>query len=103
MIETVTTSSGTGGLAAAAPLLHDFNRESDEPAPPPDELATRLAQRQPLDIPSAPASSSQRWAALGPRAKAADVYIVLRRRARSGGASRSGSRDGHRRERQNRE
>jgi ribosomal protein S18 acetylase RimI-like enzyme len=28
--------------AAAARLLHDFNEEYDEPAPPPDELATRL-------------------------------------------------------------
>jgi len=40
----VTTSTGTGGLTAAAQLLHDFNSESNEPAPPPDELATRLAK-----------------------------------------------------------
>jgi ribosomal protein S18 acetylase RimI-like enzyme len=31
-------------LAAAARLLHDFNAEYDEPAPPPDQLATRLAE-----------------------------------------------------------
>jgi len=39
MVETVTGSSAGEGLAAAARLLHDFNVESDEPAPPPDELA----------------------------------------------------------------
>ena len=42
MIETVTGSSD--GLAAAAQLLHDFNLEYDEPSPPPEELAARLAQ-----------------------------------------------------------
>ena len=30
------------GLAAAAHLLHDFNREYDDPSPPPAELAARL-------------------------------------------------------------
>ena len=30
------------GAAAAAQLLHDFNREYDEPSPPPGELAVRL-------------------------------------------------------------
>jgi ribosomal protein S18 acetylase RimI-like enzyme len=44
MAETVTGSVGGGGLAAAAQLLHDFNVEYDEPAPPPDELAVRLAE-----------------------------------------------------------
>jgi ribosomal protein S18 acetylase RimI-like enzyme len=44
MIETLTGSSGGDGLAAAAQLLHDFNEEYDEPAPPPDELAARLAE-----------------------------------------------------------
>lgn len=29
-------------LAAAGRLLHDFNTEYDEPAPPPDEIAARL-------------------------------------------------------------
>ena len=43
MVETVTGSSGDGA-AAAARLLHDFNVEYDEPAPPPDELAARLAE-----------------------------------------------------------
>ena len=43
MVETVTGSSGDDGVAAAAQLLHDFNVEYDEPAPAPDELATRLA------------------------------------------------------------
>ena len=31
-------------FAAAANLLHDFNVEYDEPAPPPEELAVRLAE-----------------------------------------------------------
>ncbi len=44
MVETVTGSSGGDRLAAAAQLLHDFNVEYDEPAPPPDELAFRLAE-----------------------------------------------------------
>ena len=44
MIETVGGSSGGDGLAAAAQLLHDFNVEYDEPAPPPDELAVRLEE-----------------------------------------------------------
>jgi len=42
MIETVTASSD--GLRAAAQLLHDFNVEYDEPAPPPDEVAARLEE-----------------------------------------------------------
>jgi ribosomal protein S18 acetylase RimI-like enzyme len=42
MVETVTTSGA--GFAAAAQLLHDFNREYDEPAPPPVELAARLKE-----------------------------------------------------------
>jgi ribosomal protein S18 acetylase RimI-like enzyme len=41
MVEMVTEGAG---LAAAAQLLHDFNLEYDEPSPPPDELAGRLAQ-----------------------------------------------------------
>jgi len=44
MVEQVTASPGGDGLAAAAQLLHDFNVEYDEPAPPPDELAVRLAE-----------------------------------------------------------
>ncbi|MGH3479427.1 MAG: GNAT family N-acetyltransferase [Nocardioidaceae bacterium] len=44
MVETVTGSSGGDGVAAAAQLLHDFNVEYDEPAPPPDQLAVRLAE-----------------------------------------------------------
>ena len=43
MVETVTGSSGDGA-AAAARLLHDFNVEYDEPAPPSVELAARLAE-----------------------------------------------------------
>jgi ribosomal protein S18 acetylase RimI-like enzyme len=42
MVETLTT--GGAGLAEAAQLLHDFNREYDEPAPPPVELAARLEE-----------------------------------------------------------
>lgn len=44
MVETVTAGPGGDGLAAAAQLLHDFNAEYDEPAPPPDELAIRLGE-----------------------------------------------------------
>jgi len=44
MVETVTGRSAGGGVAAAAQLLHDFNVEYDEPSPPPDELAVRLAE-----------------------------------------------------------
>jgi ribosomal protein S18 acetylase RimI-like enzyme len=44
MVETVTGSPGSKGLVEAAHLLHDFNVEYDEPAPPPDELAVRLAE-----------------------------------------------------------
>jgi ribosomal protein S18 acetylase RimI-like enzyme len=44
MVETVTGSSSGRGLADAAQLLHDFNVEYAEPAPPPDELAARLAE-----------------------------------------------------------
>jgi ribosomal protein S18 acetylase RimI-like enzyme len=43
MVETVAGTSGDG-VAAAAQLLHDFNVEYDEPAPPPGELAARLAE-----------------------------------------------------------
>jgi ribosomal protein S18 acetylase RimI-like enzyme len=44
MVETVSGSSDDEGIRAAAQLLHDFNVEYDEPAPPPDVLATRLSQ-----------------------------------------------------------
>ena len=44
MVETVTGSSRGDDVAAAAPLLHDFNAEYDEEAPPPHELAARLAE-----------------------------------------------------------
>lgn len=44
MVETVTGSASSNALADAAQLLHDFNVEYDEPAPPPDELAARLAE-----------------------------------------------------------
>jgi ribosomal protein S18 acetylase RimI-like enzyme len=42
MVETVSRTSSSDGLASAARLLHDFNVEYDEPSPPPDELADRL-------------------------------------------------------------
>ncbi len=42
MVETLTADGE--GVAAAARLLHDFNREYDEPAPPPEALAVRLAE-----------------------------------------------------------
>ncbi len=41
MVEMVT---GSDGLPAAARLLHAFNLEYDEPSPPPDEVAGRLAE-----------------------------------------------------------
>jgi len=44
MVERVTGGSGGDGVAAAAQLLHDFNVEYDEPAPPPHELAARLTE-----------------------------------------------------------
>jgi len=44
MVETVTGSSGGEEMARAAQLLHDFNVEYEEQAPPPDELAVRLAE-----------------------------------------------------------
>lgn len=44
MVETVTGSSSDDGVPAAAGLLHDFNVEYDEPAPPPHQLAARLAE-----------------------------------------------------------
>ncbi|MGE5720035.1 MAG: GNAT family N-acetyltransferase, partial [Nocardioidaceae bacterium] len=44
MVETATGSSSSDAIAAAAQLLHDFNLEYDEPSPPPDELAARLAE-----------------------------------------------------------
>ena len=43
MVETL-TGALDDGLSAAAQLLHDFNVEYDEPAPPPEELAVRLAE-----------------------------------------------------------
>jgi len=43
MVETVSGRPDDEGIRAAARLLHDFNLEYDEPAPPPDVLATRLA------------------------------------------------------------
>jgi ribosomal protein S18 acetylase RimI-like enzyme len=43
LVETLTVSGGDG-VAAAARLLHDFNVEYDQPAPPPDELAARLSE-----------------------------------------------------------
>ena len=44
MVETITADSPAGSFAAAAQLLHDFNREYDEPSPPPSELAARLTE-----------------------------------------------------------
>jgi ribosomal protein S18 acetylase RimI-like enzyme len=43
MVETVCGSSDDEGIRAAARLLHDFNLEYEEPVPPPDVLAPRLA------------------------------------------------------------
>jgi ribosomal protein S18 acetylase RimI-like enzyme len=43
MVETVGGTADDEGIRSAARLLHDFNREYDEPAPDPDVLAPRLA------------------------------------------------------------
>jgi len=43
VVQTVTGGSGAD-LLDAARLLHDFNEEYGEPAPPPRELASRLAE-----------------------------------------------------------
>jgi len=44
MVETVTGAPSSPAVADAAQLLHDFNVEYDEPAPPTEELAARLAE-----------------------------------------------------------
>lgn len=44
MVEIFSRAASSAGLAAAAQLLCDFNVEYDEPAPPVDELAARLAE-----------------------------------------------------------
>lgn len=49
MIETLVTGA-QDGMVAAAQLLHDFNAEYDEPAPPPDELALRLNELVEADM-----------------------------------------------------
>ena len=43
VVDTVIGDSGGDGVLAAQ-LLHDFNMEYGEPAPPPEELAARLAE-----------------------------------------------------------
>lgn len=43
-VETLTVRSHRSTFAAAGQLLHDFNREYDEPSPPPGELAARLVE-----------------------------------------------------------
>jgi ribosomal protein S18 acetylase RimI-like enzyme len=44
VVETVTGSAESDGVAAAARLLHDFNLEYDEPSTPPDAVARRLSE-----------------------------------------------------------
>ena len=44
MVETLVVAADADGILAAAQLLRDFNVEYDEPAPPPDVLALRLAE-----------------------------------------------------------
>jgi ribosomal protein S18 acetylase RimI-like enzyme len=44
MVETIAPSPDPEAVGAAARLLHDFNMEYDEPTPPPEELATRIAE-----------------------------------------------------------
>jgi ribosomal protein S18 acetylase RimI-like enzyme len=42
LIQTIDVGPGGRAVAEAAQLLHDFNVEYDEPAPPPAEIAARL-------------------------------------------------------------
>jgi len=42
--ETIVRPAGDGDLGAVGRLLHDFNREFDEPTPAPSVLADRLGQ-----------------------------------------------------------
>lgn len=42
VIATINPGPGQSAVAEAAQLLHDFNVEYDEPAPPPDVIAARL-------------------------------------------------------------
>jgi ribosomal protein S18 acetylase RimI-like enzyme len=42
VIETILGQHADDAVREAARLLHDFNREYDEPTPPPDEIAARL-------------------------------------------------------------
>jgi ribosomal protein S18 acetylase RimI-like enzyme len=44
MVEILSGDGDDEGITAAARLLHDFNTEYGEPAPPPDVLASRLAR-----------------------------------------------------------
>jgi ribosomal protein S18 acetylase RimI-like enzyme len=44
MVETVPGRADDPAVEAAARLLHDFNTEYDEPAPPVDEIGPRLAE-----------------------------------------------------------
>ena len=44
MVDVVSGRGTDEALTSAAQLLHDFNLEYDEPAPPPDQLAVRLAE-----------------------------------------------------------
>jgi ribosomal protein S18 acetylase RimI-like enzyme len=44
MVETVSASPAEDGVHDAARLLRDFNLEYEEPAPPPEVLATRLSE-----------------------------------------------------------
>jgi ribosomal protein S18 acetylase RimI-like enzyme len=44
MVETVGPGAESEALAEAAQLLHDFNVEYDDPAPPPEEIARRLGE-----------------------------------------------------------
>ncbi len=42
VIETILGERTDDSIGAAAQLLHDFNREYEEPAPPPEGIAARL-------------------------------------------------------------
>jgi hypothetical protein len=64
MIETIVGLSGGGGVADATQLLHDFNLEYKEPAPPPDEHRAWLQSHvlpRPVELAHSRTPAHQNW------------------------------------------